>query len=705
MKDVLLEIGAEEIPARFMPEALKALAAGAQKAFEGAGLSFQKLETFGTPRRLALLVHGLAERAAARTQEFLGPAAQAKDPAGNWTPAAQGFARSQGTTPEKLEVKETDRGTRLSFVRRMEGEDAAALLPTLLPGLVRGLSFPKGMVWEESRFAFARPLRWILALHGVKPVKFPLAGLKSGVTTRGLRFRERRPLAVPAPAKYVSLLRDHCVIVDPVERRRLIEKQILQAVQTVKGRVPLETEGDLLDEVTHLVEHPVAVLGNFNPDFLDLPAEALVTSMKKHQKFFPVFDPSGQRLLPHFVGLRNGLSENQAVVREGYERVLAARLSDASFFFKTDRKRPLPDYGGDLKGISFLSPTLNLADKKDRVAALVSFLCHRLKMDDRTRSAASRIVELSKNDLATGMVGEFPELQGVMGRVYALADGEPPDVARGVEEHYWPLTAEGTLPSAATAALASLADKLDTLAGNFLIGKIPTGSQDPYGLRRASLGVLRILSERGWPLSLPDAIRSALQSLPDVLGDRLKAQKSLEDFFRRRWSALREAKGFRCDETLAVSSLRFDEVPDADKRLEALRAVRRHPDFEPLSTAFKRASNILAQARKKGAAINGEMDADRFSLPAEKSLHERWAAVRDRAERLLCEKNYGSALSALVELRRPVDDFFSGVVVMDPDAGLAANRLALLDRVVDLFRRVADFDKLQDTPTARGGPL
>lgn len=700
MKDLLLEIGTEEIPARFVPDALRALEAAARASLAAAGVSFGASRALGTPRRLTLLLERLADKSEDRTTESLGPAAaQAKGPDGAWTPAALGFARGQGVAVDDLTVKETDRGPRLVAVKRFPGAAVDKLLPGLLAGWVTGLSFPKSMVWEAGRVAFARPLRWIVALHGTKPVPLAVAGVKSGKKTRGLRFHAKKPIDVAAPAKYVGVLRNHCVIVDPEERRALIEKQIQQAVKTVGGFVPVERFKNLLDEVVHLVEHPVAVVGRFNEKFLSLPPEVLVTSMIKHQKYFPVFaDASGRALTAHFVGIRNGLSDHQSVVREGYERVLAARLADAAFFFEQDRRRRLDNWRIDLKGIAFLSPTLSVFDKTERVGGLAETLARVLKMSSERASDVARTSALSKADLSTGVVGEFPELQGVMGRIYAAADGESPTVSSAVEQHYWPLTAEGVLPEGEVAAVVSVADKIDTLAGNFVIGKIPSGSQDPYGLRRAAIGLLRILEERAWPVSLPGLVDDALARLPEALGDKGAARRGVLDFLRQRWAALAESRGARFDEVESVLSAGFDRVAEVAGRLEALRAIRRHPDFEPLSAAYKRAANLLKQAEKKGEIVDEKQALDRLTSPAERGLAEALAAVSGRVAAALRDSDPGAAFSALVGLRGPVDQFFTAVIVMDPDAEVRRARLSLLAGVRRCFAPLADLSRLQDTP-------
>ena len=713
MKDLLLEIGTEEIPARFLEPTLASLKTLGRERLEKAGLTFKSVQVYGTPRRLALVVDDLSGKALDQEQEFLGPAlAQAKDGEGHWTPAAQGFARSQGTTPERLGTRDTDRGPRLVYLKKTPGAPTEKILPVLLPDLIRSLAFPKSMVWEESRLAFARPIRWIVSLFGTHPVSFSLAGVKAGRRTCGLRFQSTKPFDVPAPHRYAALLKNHCVIVDPEERRSLILKQIDHVAKAHHGHIPVDQFPELLEEVSHLVEHPVAVVGKFDARFLDVPKEVLVTSMKKHQKYFPVYkDAACGELLPFFVAVRNGLSDNQAIVREGYERVLAARLSDAAFFFGEHAKRSLDSRVADLQGIAFLSPALSMGHKTDRVVRLTDQLGDLwAELTPEIRRDALRIARLGKADLSTGLVGEFPELQGIVGRLYAEKDGENPVVSRGIEEHYWPLTADGPLPNGAAASLVSVADKMDTLAGNFLMGKIPSGSQDPYGLRRAAVGVLRLLESKGRGVSLSRLVGAALSLLRSSnVGDEGKAQRALTDFFLQRWVGLAETRGFRPDEVSAVAAAGFDDIGDVWARLTALRDIRRHPDFAPLSTAFKRAANLLKQAEKKGEAPAGDLGSANFAqevrddlmkTEAEKALRSRVAALAASAEPLLASRDYPSVLAGLVSLRAVVDDFFVSVVVMDPDKDLRQNRLRLLSGVRSLFGRVADFSQLQDTPSA-----
>ncbi len=717
-KDMLLEIGTEELPARFVPDALEMLKSLAEERLGSVGLSFKNAQVFGGPRRLALLVSGLAGKGEEKVRESLGPGvSQSKDQEGNWTPAAQGFARSQGVALDQLEVRDTNRGPRLCAVRRIEGVYADKILPELLPGLIRALSFPKTMVWEDTRFPFARPIRWIVALYGPGIVKFEIAGVKSNRKTWGLTLQSDKPLDISAPARYVPLLRNRCVIVDPKERLERIEKQILQTTKSVKGHVDLEESSGLMEEVVHLVEHPVALLGQFDSKYLSLPAEVLITSMKKHQKFFPVVSHSSSSdsheeknnsalgspakgrgtLLPCFVGIRHGISENQGVVREGYERVLSARLSDAAFFFEQDQKCRLEDRVPSLEGIVFLQP-LNLFHKTTRVRKLAKQISSFIELPEDAMEEVDRMALLSKADLVTNMVGEFPELQGVMGRLYAEGS-EKPVVAQGLEQHYWPLTADGQLPESTQASVVSVADKIDSLAGNFLMGNVPTGSQDPYGLRRAAAGVVRIIRERKWRLSLSTVLEFALSPESFPMSSAALQEKTgpvLMDFLKQRWTVLMENQGYRFDEVQAVSFC-LNDLVDAEDRLKGLHDIRQHPDFEPLTVSFKRANNIVLQAKQKKIDYSqGWGQEDNIKEAAHASL---LSAVKNSEREMLgiltSGRPYLDAFQCLVRLRSPIDDFFQHVMIMVSDEKERAQRLALMDDIVSLFRKIADLSCLQ----------
>ncbi|HOW27739.1 MAG TPA: glycine--tRNA ligase subunit beta [Elusimicrobiota bacterium] len=726
MKDLLLEIGTEELPARFVAPALNELRQTALQRLGGIlNPEEPRITVVGTPRRLALLIEGLPDKSKARTQENLGPAVgQAKDAAGNWTPAAQGFARSQGIALDKLETRKTERGERLCAVHHFDGEPTAKLLPQILPEIIRQIPFPKNMVWEPTRFSFARPIRSIVALYGTQVVKFEIAGVKSGRKTTGLAHINPKLIDISAPARYVGILRDKCVLVDPAERQDIVKKQSKQLVRTVHGDIAFEQHGALLEEVTQLVEHPVAILGRFQERFLSLPKEVLITSMKKHQKFFPVYKSGdgSDALLPQFVGIRNGISENQAVVREGYERVLAARLADAAFFYEQDQKTPLDQCALRLKTVVFQEKLGTVWEKSERVIQLTGWLSDRLNQSREVSHRAARIAYLAKADLVTAMVGEFPELQGVMGRIYTAAAGENWLIAEGIEQHYWPLTADGKLPTSPEAALVSLAEKLETLCGNFLIGQVPTGSQDPYGLRRAAIGILRILKNSNWTLDVPSALRQTISLFAkdgkNIPQDTAPVLASLNDFLKQRWAALMESRGIRFDEIKAVlGALCADgitsgetgsstpgswNVTDAETRLMALHQIRKHPNFAPLSISFKRASNILSQAKQKGIGQTGAaVDPEILKDPAEQGLFNTLRSVEEETAPLLDDQKYVESLQGFVRLKDDVDAFFEKVMVMAPEERLRDNRLALLARLSALFHRVADFSLLQDVPTGK----
>jgi glycyl-tRNA synthetase beta chain len=458
----------------------------------------------------------------------------------------------------------------------------------------------------------------------------------------------------------------------------------------------------LLEQVTHLVEHPIAILGHFDAAYLDLPPEVLTTCLEHHQKFFPVAAQDAhapraeETLLAHFIGIRSGMSLHQETVREGYERVLAARLADARFFFDHDRRSLLAAKTEALKGVTFQEKLGTLFEKKERVKRLVGWLASSVPGAE-WRSSAERAADLCKTDLVTDMVREFPELQGVMARIYAQSDHEDPRVAEAAEQHYWPLTVTGALPVGDVSAAVALADKADTLAGDFAVGLIPTGSADPYGLRRAAVGALRILESRGWPVSVEALVRQAVEAQPaSVVAAAPDTAEKLLAFMRQRFAALLEERSFKFDEIDAVLTGGIGEVPDALARLAALGDLRARAEFEPLSVAFKRAMNIVRQAAKGGHADSADVRPDLFKEPGERSLFAALESASERVRHHLATRAYRDALESMVGLREPLDAFFGSVMVMAEEPALRTNRLALMGRLVRLFSRIADFTKLQN---------
>lgn len=691
MKDALLEIGSEELPASFIGPAMRQLQALAEEALKASGMQFAAIHTHGTPRRLAIVIQGLPDRSPDQQKAMTGPPVQvAQDAQGHWTPAALGFARKQGLKPSDLKIE----NGRLCATLHIKGVPTRQLLGDLFPQWIKKLEFPKSMEWEPTAFRYPRPIRWICALYGSDLVSFAIAGVRSGRWSLGLGPWSPKKVQIPQAGKYAITLKNQCVLVDPPARQEAIQRFADQAVKRIHGKVHMSTA--LLEQVSNLVEHPVAILGNFDPAYLDLPKEVLVTCLEHHQKYFPVEEATGGKILPHFVGIRNGMSVHQEIVREGYERVLAARLADARFFFNHDRKSPLSTRVDLLKGVIFQQKLGNLFDKKERVKALMaSYVADAGSSIDLAK--AQRAADLCKADLVTDMVREFPELQGIVARLYAKADGEDAVVYHAVEEHYWPITLTSKLPTSDVAALVALADKLDTLAGDFCVGLIPTGSADPYGLRRAAVGVLRILEARQWPWKLEGLIEQAVQAQPaHVKQNAADVTKKLTLFMQQRFAALLEERKYRPDEIDAVFSVGIGVIPETLARLEALHELRKKREFEPLSVAFKRGMNIVRQAAAKGgAASEVAVDANLLREPCEKTLFDAIEAAGTHVSKHLSERAYRQALESVVPLREPLDGFFTGVMVMAEDPALRANRLALMKRLVGLFSQIADFSKLQ----------
>jgi glycyl-tRNA synthetase beta chain len=706
-KDFLLEIGVEELPARFITLALEQLKAEAEKRLREAGLSFQKVSVFGTPRRLAVLAAALPEKSPDRSETALGPRAlDARDEAGQWTTAAIGFAKSLSVGPEQLKTFPSPRGERLGLEKTVKGEPTNPLLARLCPQIISSLRFPKTMTWEESGFSFARPIRWILALYGTRLIRFSLAGIASGQNTYGHLEINPPKIKVPNPQRYAPLLKNRLVIADPEERRKTLRRILEEAARHVKGHILPSPE--LFDEVANLVEHPVAVTGSFDAKYLDLPASFLSEVMQKHQKFFPVLKPRSNpsqdpELLNHFVAIRNGASEHQQTVREGYERVLAARLADAQFFYNKDRKKRLGEFAAGLSGVGFHEKLGTMADKVKRVEYLAKEISAQLQLNTDIQEKAVRAAQICKADLLTQIVYELPELQGIAGRIYAEKNNEPKEIAEAIEQHYWPLTTDGPIPQNAVGCVLSLADKIDTLCGDFSVGIIPTGSTDPHGLRKAGTGVIRILLENKWGIGLNQIVQ---ESCSLIRQNDQNLQKQVLDFLKGRLENWLLSHQYRQDEVAAVLAVDFNDMPDCAARLEALKAIRAEKmDFMALSMAFKRTANILKQAQDKGIWNNGaNVNHDLLQENAEKELRKTFINLQPQIETNLKEKAYKSALESMVLLKPYIDTFFEKTMVMTDDPALRTNRLAILNDIFSLFSRIADFRQLQETPLLPSPP-
>ena len=685
-RTLLFEIGTEEIPAGFMEPALSFMERYITRAFNTQRVDHGDIITMGTPRRLVLMAKDVAETQRDKVEEVMGPPAKvAFDEAGNPTKAALGFARGQGVAVEDLKVKETPKGAYVYVLKEEKGGQTMELLPGILEQLVRSIPFKKSMRWGNRDIRFARPIHWFLALFGEEVVEFEIEGIKSGRITYGHRFLAPDPIELARPEDYMEAMEKARVVVDHKARRASIWEQVQREAARVGG-VPQEDE-DLLDEVNFLVEYPVATCGTFDQEFLELPPEVLITPMKEHQKYFPVFDREG-KLMNHFVVVNNILTDDMDLITQGNERVLRARLADARFFFQEDKETPLMDMFEKLKDVVFQEKLGTSYEKVMRFRQLALFMAEKVAPDKK--DLVDRTALLCKADLESQMVYEFPELQGVMGREYARIQGEPREVYLGIYEHYLPRFAGDELPTTVTGALVGIADRIDTIVGCFGIGLIPTGSEDPYGIRRDTLGIIHVILSQGFRLSLGELIDKALEILGDkVERDPRQVKEEVLNFLRQRLYHLWISEGFRQDLVDAVLSAGFDDLVATKKRLEALVAFSQDPNFEALMTTFKRVVNILPPD-----FIRDQVDPQFLTKEEEKALYQALLQLEGKVKELVAQENYLEALKTIATLKEKVDAFFDGVLVMDKDEAIKNNRLALLKRIARLFTGIADLSKV-----------
>jgi glycyl-tRNA synthetase beta chain len=686
-RDLLLEIGTEELPPKALLTLSEAFSVALVDGLAKAGLSHGALHSYATPRRLAAHIEKLSTAQPDQVQERRGPAVAACfDAAGKPTQAALGFARSCGVAIEQLERQETDKGAWLVYRHTQAGKPTVELLQALIEDALAKLPIPKRMRWADLDVAFVRPVHWVLLLFGDAVVDTTVMGLRAGRITYGHRFHHPDAISIQQAADYRGTLQNtgH-VVADFAARRAAIRAQIEAAAGQAGGQAVIDPA--LLDEVTALVEWPVALLGRFEERFLQVPQEALISTMKGNQKYFHVVDGAG-RLLPYFITLCNIDSRDPAQVIAGNERVIRPRFTDAAFFWEQDRKQPLAALRDDLKSVVYQQKLGTQYDKSLRVAALAGIIATAIGADP---VRAERAAALAKCDLLSHMVGEFPELQGVMGRYCAQHDGEDAEVALAIDEHYLPRHAGDVLPNTPTGQALALADKLDTLAGIFAIGMKPTGDKDPYGLRRAALGAVRILIERQLALDLEDLLRKAVAAIPvKAIEDDTVA--AVFDYMMERLRAYFQDSGVSADEFDAVLATRPVSPYDFEQRVRAVTAFRRLPEADSLTAANKRIRNILKQV---GGAVPEQITPQLFTEPAESQLYARLTALLAEVTPLLDTGNYSSALERLAGLRQPVDQFFDSVMVMSEDPAQRDNRLALLNTLSQLFLRVADLSRLQ----------
>jgi glycyl-tRNA synthetase beta chain len=698
--ELLFEVGCEEIPAGMLPKAEEELRTNIEKLLAAESLSDGvTVETFSAPRRLTAWVQGLPAKQSDVESEVTGPPKSvAYDSVGAPTRAAQSFAEKQRVHVNALYLIQTPKGEYLAAKQIKLGKTAAQILTAILPRAVHDLTWPRSMTWTGlDGTRFIRPIRWIVAVLDGKPLKFSIAGLPAGDTTRGHRFIGANSIRVRNFADYEKKLHSNGAIIRPSRRREKIENEL--GAHAKRGSFRVHEDADLRRLVTYLNEFPTVIQGNFDPAFLALPDEILITVMRDHQKYFAV-EKKNAELAAHFLAVINIAKDSKGLIRAGHERVLRARFADAQFFWQSDQKCRLADYLPKLERVTYESRLGSYRDKVERVRAIARWLTEQwfnLGMLQAHVAEADRAAELAKCDLATEMVREFSELQGIVGGLYARAQGEPDEVADAVYDHYRPVGLEDPIPRNLTGCAVSLADKLDSVVGCFAVGVVPTGSSDPYALRRAALGIIKIIIEKKLPVSLSLAIGSAAKTLLTHKPKRgvtpEQETQVLEFILDRAKFVFREREGFGYDEVSAVFRAGADDLLDARKRLVALKAIRKSKNFEPLAVSFKRIRKILEKANVTSGEprhVNPEL----FENKAERHLYSTAREAGSKVQSLKREGKYQEALEVIAGLRPAVDEFFDGVMVMAENDAVRANRLTLLAELLREFTTVADFSEI-----------
>jgi glycyl-tRNA synthetase beta chain len=695
VRNLLLEIGTEEIPSRFCQPALDQLKANAQKALADARIDFALADVFGTPRRLVLYVKDLAlvQKDVEVVQK--GPAKKvAFDASGNPTIPVQKFAQSQGLAVEDLEVQKDEKGNEYMYARKLvKGESIAKVLPQILAGLVLSIDWPKSMRWGDRSIRYARPIRWILAMLGDRRVPFDVDGIQTVNTTMGHRvLGPGLPIVIDNADDYFPKVTSAYVMVDQQIRRQVIWQEITSQAHNVGGYVP--PDEDLLEELNWLVEQPTAFAGSFDPAFLDVPPQVLVTTMKENQRYFPVYkDQTCTDLLPYFIAVRNGEKDYIEIVRAGNEKVLAARLSDARFFWDEDRKHPLASFNEKLRNVVFQEKLGTQYERVVRVTALAEKFSTVLGLSQAEKEQAVKAAQLCKADLTTKMVFEFPEVQGYMGQQYLLREGGDPAVAKAIFEHYLPRGAGDELPRSKPGIAVALADKLDTLAGYFSIGMIPTGSQDPFALRRAAQGAVQTMVENSLEVDMVELAALAVEVYNLGNDQAYKTLTDLHEFLKARLKVLMEAREYRYDVIDAVLAAGARRPYDAMRRAEALSKLMGEAEFAAVTGAFKRVSNLAGKAGEAGV-VAVDVDPELFAEAAERDLYGAFVDLRPDMKMALEAGDYEQFYRIATRLKSPVDAFLDNVRVNADDQAVKANRYSLLIAVGSLLSAPADLARL-----------
>jgi glycyl-tRNA synthetase beta chain len=696
-KNVLLEICVEEMPSSYIEPALKQIKDIVLKVFHSLGLKYTILKVYATPRRLVLIIENLSDKSDDKIEEILGPSLEvAKDAYGEYTRVAVRFASKNNVTPEELIVKTTKRGTYLCVIKKNSGKKTKKLLSTIFLEVIKNISFPRVMLWEESGFKFVRPIRSIVALYGKDVIKFKIANVNSSNWTVGLHAYDNSKIKIDLPENYLMIMRNKLVIVDQKERCEELKKSIESVVKSV-GSVVFDK--DLINEVNYLVEYPSAILCTFDKKYLNLPVEVLAICMKKNQKCFTVNDKNGN-FSNYFVGIKNGTSIYKKTVKEGYEKVVAARLADAEFFYHNDLKNSFNVNIEKLKNVVFHDKIGSIYEKINRIERIVLFFNKEFNMQIDVFEL-KRAVIFSKIDLVSEMVFEYPELQGVIGKIYALKSGESLNVAVAVEQHYWPLSALGQLPTNKIALLISLADRIDTLAANFSIGFEPSGSADPYGLRRVSIGFIRIIMESFPKHDLGDAVKKVFEFLPENIRNNSETNSAYErflDFFWHRIENILESEGYDYYEIKAVinaSSNGIKALGFLRQKLNALRDARKKDDFSYIVSVFKRINNIITKIESQNINILQTISEDLLIEDAEKTLYIVAKEAKTKIKEFILKNEYKKIFYKILEIKPSIDNFFKKVMVMSENELIKLNRITLLYYVKNIFTEFIDFSILK----------
>ncbi len=684
--ELLLEIGTEEIPSSYILNGLRQLKELCKNMLNNNRIDFGDIETYGTPRRIVLIIKDIADKQKDTVLEIKGPPKSVSfDKNGNPTKAALSFVKKNDAKIDDIEIIKTPKGEYLFLRRSIAGEPTFEVLKKQIPIIISNISWPKSMRWSDINFFFARPIHWILCLLDNEIIPFEIAGVKSGNQTLGHRFMSSGPLVIRNLEDYLNKIKGAYIILDPEKRKDMVLDLIKRAASSIGG-IP-DSDPELLDTVSNLVEYPFAICGGFAKRFLELPEPVIITPMKEHQKYFPVYDHN-KRLMPNFIAINNTIPKNTELVKKGHERVLKARLADAEFFFKEDQKIPLVNRLEELKHVIYHAQLGSSYEKIERFTKLAEYISNILipeKIED-----VRLVCRLCKCDLVTLMVSEFPDLQGIMGREYAKLEGYPKHICDAIYEHYLPIGSFGELPKSELGAIVGIADRMDTICGCFAIGIKPSGSADPFGLRRHALSIIRIIENMNWDFSFKDFLNYTLDILKDTISFNLDVEREILIFFKDRYRYMMIRKGFPSDIIDAVLSVSFDNIAlIKDRIIQLQNFIHQSENFEEIVLTAKRVRNILNKQKDKY-----EVDESLFQIIWEKKLWESYIKIKERMNYYLNNKDYFNAIKQLSYIKKPVDDFFDNVEILTKEnKTLRTNRIALVQHIEMLFKEIADFSK------------